>query len=301
MKVIFTLLLSLTLSTLNFAENTPQVSSGHLDVVSQFQSEYIGARTVYVWLPEGYKSSEHYSVLYMHDGQMLFDARTTWNNQEWGVDEVVGKLIAEGKVRNFIVVGIENAGPELRGPEYFPQRATDYIGDASLFAQHKYLSAELNANNYLKFIVNELKPYLARQYSVKTDREHSFIAGSSMGGLISLYAISEYPNEFAAAACLSTHWPGSTPGPGSEPITQAILDYMRDNLPAPANHRLYFDFGTETLDKYYPPLQARADRVLKAKGYDNSNWRTREFVGAAHDETSWRARLDVPLLFLLGK
>ncbi len=284
-----------------FAAETPTVSSGKLDVIKQFKSDYIEERTFYVWLPDSFDADNDTSVLYMHDGQMLFDDSITWNRQEWGVDEVAGKLIAEGKLKHFIVVGIENAGPSLRGPEYFPQNAVRYIKDKEILAKDTYIGTELRANDYLKFLIHELKPYLAKQYGVQTTKDYSFLAGSSMGGLISMYAISEHPDEFAAAACLSTHWPGTVPAENSESITQAFLDYMADNLPNPDNHRLYFDYGTETLDSLYPPLQKRADEIIRAMGYTSENWVTKEFQGAAHDEISWRARLDAPLLFLLAK
>ena len=284
----------------SFAAKTPTVSSGKLDVIEQFMSDYIGQRTFYVWLPDNFDADNETSVLYMHDGQMLFDDSITWNRQEWGVDEVAGELIADGKLKPFIVVGIENAGPSLRGPEYFPQNAVRYIKDKETLAKDTYLGTELRANDYLKFLIHELKPYLAKQYGVQTTKDYSFLAGSSMGGLISMYAVSEYPDEFAAAACISTHWPGTVPAANSDIITQALLDYMAVNLPNPDNHRLYFDYGTETLDSLYPPLQKRADEIIRGVGYTSENWVTKDFQGAAHDEKSWRARLDKPLLFLLA-
>ena len=86
------------------SQPTQQVSSGTLDFYPDFKSQYITSRNVTVWLPDGYTLGEPCDVLYMHDGQMLFDATTTWNKQEWKVDEVMGRLIAEGKVRRCIVV-----------------------------------------------------------------------------------------------------------------------------------------------------------------------------------------------------
>ena len=74
---------------------------------------------------------------------------------------------------------------------------------------------------------------------------------------------------------------------------------MKTHLPNPANHRIYFDYGTETLDALYPPLQKKADEIIKAKGFTAANWITKEFVGASHSETSWKQRLHFPLEFLL--
>ena len=301
MRRVDTLILILFLTYASYASSNPEVTTGKLDIINNFDSEYLDNRTFYVWLPDNFSPKKSFAVLYMHDGQMLFDARTTWNKQDWGVDEIAGNLIKDKKVRNFIVVGIDNAGSQARGSEYFPQNAIQYLTDKSIMQEHKYLSGNFNANNYLKFMVKELKPYLAERYGVKTDKANSFVAGSSMGGLMSMYAISEYPNEFAAAACISTNWPGSVPPENTELITDAILAYMQASLPEAGSHRLYFDFGTTTLDKYYPPLQARADKIIVAKGYTDSDWVTRRFEGEPHEETAWKARLHIPLLFLLGK
>lgn len=88
----------------------PQVSSGKIKRLENFSSEYIPARHVDIWLPPGYNKNKDYSVLYMHDGQMLFDANQTWNKQEWQVDEVASALITQGTTRPFIVVGVFNGG-----------------------------------------------------------------------------------------------------------------------------------------------------------------------------------------------
>ena len=115
--------------------------------------------------------------------------------------------------------------------------------------------------------------------------------GSSMGGLISAYAISEYPDVFGGAACLSTHW---VAGDG------AVIDYLRDKLPAPESHRLYFDHGTMTLDAHYAPFQQRMDDAMRARGYaEGRSGMSRVFPGAEHSEKSWRERVEIPLEFLL--
>nr|MCS5595229.1 alpha/beta hydrolase-fold protein [Porticoccaceae bacterium] len=95
-------------SRLIIGSEVPAVSAGTLVTHQQFQSTHVIARDIYVWLPEGYAENSLYDVLYMHDGQALFDAKKTWNGQEWGVDETASKLISNGKVRPFIVVAITN-------------------------------------------------------------------------------------------------------------------------------------------------------------------------------------------------
>ena len=98
----------------------PEVSAGQLLRLPQIASAYVPSRPIDVWLPEGYSSAQRYAVLYMHDGQMLFDARTTWNGQSWQVAETAQQLQQQGQVRPFIVVGIHNIGA-ARHSEYFPQ------------------------------------------------------------------------------------------------------------------------------------------------------------------------------------
>ena len=124
--------------------------------------------------------------------------------------------------------------------------------------------------------------------------------GSSMGGLISMYAICEYPEVFGGAGCLSTHWVAD-PNRFYEEVPKAYIKYLSENLPDPSKHKIYFDFGTETLDQYYEPWQKMADEVMKEKGYSKKNWMTKKFPGEAHIEDAWAARLAIPLIFLMGK
>jgi enterochelin esterase-like enzyme len=145
--------------------------------------------------------------------------------------------------------------------------------------------------------VQELKPYIDQKYSVYTNRKNTFIAGSSLGALISMYAICEYPKIFGGAACLSTHWVG-TLSVNENPIPNAFIAYLDKNLPSPKNHEIYFDCGDKTLDAMYPPIQKRVDSLMLAKGYDGTNWLTRYFPGDDHSEKSWSKRLNIPLEFL---
>ena len=160
---------------------------------------------------------------------------------------------------------------------------------------------------YLKFLVEELKPYVDKHFRTSRRRADTFVAGSSMGGLISLYAALEYSNTFGGAACFSTHWPLSLRENPSD-FTTAMLGYLHSRLSRPnVRHlRLYFDYGSATLDAHYPPHQQRVDSLLRAIPYrpyhsDSTWWRTRSFPGAAHNEAAWKKRLGPALQFLLGQ
>lgn len=280
-------------------------SGGTLLRIVDFPSNYIPLRKVDIWLPEGYSKSKKYAVLYMHDGQMLFDSTMTWNHQEWKVDEISSKLMQDSITKDYIVVAPFNIN-ELRHSEYFPQKPFESLSESvrdSLFeeaANNNFKFDSVSSDKYLSFIVKELKPYVDANYSVLTDRANTFVAGSSMGGLISMYAICEYPEVFGGAACLSTHWPGMDPKDG-DMMADIFFEYMKTHLPSPKTHKFYFDYGTETLDKFYPKYASRVDKIFEDKGYDASNFRNLKFEGADHSEVSWQKRLDIPLTFLLNE
>jgi predicted alpha/beta superfamily hydrolase len=226
----------------------------------------------------------------MHDGQNLFDPELSFAGVDWGVDAAVTNLMQHEALPGVIVVGIWNSPERLR--EYMPARM--------LFApQHRALLSQFIRDHggpplsqqYLAFLVNELKPLIDATYRTLPDRAHTFVMGSSMGGLISLDAVVEYPHIFGGAGCLSTHWP----------IGQhQLVEYFGTVLPKPGLHRLYFDYGTEALDSIYEPFQQHMDYLLLRNGYTpEETWMTRRFEGAEHNEGAWRERVHIPLRFLL--
>ncbi len=267
-------------------------------------SKYIDMRPVDIWLPDDYPNGAPYDVIYMHDGQMLFDGTTTWNSQEWNVDETVGKLIHTKKIKNCIVVGVWNI-PEKRYSDYFPQKVLNKIIEPDLLLTLKNLiKGEPNADNYLKFLVTELKPFIDSNYIIKSGCENTFIMGSSMGGLISLYAMCEYPNVFGGAACLSIHspliMPGSVDSAKHKLLVNMFIDYLSFNLPKANTRKIYMDYGDQTLDAYYAPYQQKIDEIMVEKGWKYPYWETKFFPGENHSEEAWSKRLYIPLNFLLG-
>ena len=280
-----------------------EISSGRLLQVSKFPSKYIAPRDVDIWLPQHYSSDNKYAVLYMHDGQMLFDATTTWNHQEWMVDEVASELMKSNKIRDFIVVGIHSIS-ETRYADMFPQKSIDYLNSEEKKAYLEYAKSDrpnlvFNGDNYLKYIVEDIKPYIDTNFSTLNNRDNTFIAGSSAGALISWYAICEYPEIFGGAACLSTHWPGADPKLES-PFPKAFFSYIATNMPDPEIHKLYFDFGTKTLDQYYPKYEMEVNAFFQKAGYNSANFINKKFEGADHSEASWQTRLHIPFTFLIS-
>jgi len=307
---IYTVLLSLTFVFQCFAQDKsllPKVTTGKIVRFENFNSKFVLARNIDVWVPHNYSKLKKYAVFYMHDGQMLFDSANTWNKQEWGMDEAILKLSNENKLGDFIVVGIWNS--KLRHAEYTPEKpflSLDSTQRERVMEIGKVKPERLMpkgrplSDAYLKFIVKELKPFVDSAFSTRKGPKFTCIAGSSKGGLISLYAICEYPKVFGGAACLSTDWPVIFTN-FNNPMPGALLNYLSKNAPKPKKHKLYFDFGTRTLDSLYERHQLKADSILKEKGYEIKTFQSLKFEGQDHSEKAWRSRIHLPLLFLLGK
>jgi len=269
--------------------------TGQVEHLAPLDSKFVDRRSVDVWLPPSYfeagAKSKRYPVIYVHDGQNAFDPASSFIGVDWAIDETMTRLIGEKKVPEAIVVAVWNTPKRLS--EYMPQRAIERTTEAELDAMFKTARQKPLGDAYLKYLVTELKPAIDARYRTLPDRAHTSIMGSSMGGLISLYAICEYPEVFGGAACLSSAW---TVAGG---VTARDLEKA---LPDPKTHGIYFDFGTETTDGKYEPLQQQVDAQMKAAGYtEGANWMTKSFPGEPHSERAWRKRVDIPLQFLLGK
>jgi len=302
----FLILITVISSCSNY--NGSRFSGERMDHVDDFPTDLVTPRDIDIWLPPGYDTNETYQVLYMNDGQMLFDGASTWNHQEWMVDETMTKLIAEDKINPCIVVGISSIA-RTRNADYFPQKPLNFLDSATINSVYQKvlgedkdstLPSKMNSDAYLQFIVEQLKPYIDEHYSTKTDAQHTFIAGASMGGLISMYALCEYPDVFGGAICMSTHWPGVNVS-DNDLIPRAFAFYLMGNLPKPGNNKIYFDFGTETLDKWYEEPQLLVDSVLEDRGYGPWTWMTKKYEGHEHSEKSWQKRLHIPLEFMLAE
>ena len=224
----------------------PKVSNGKIVHIDSFKSKYVTNRNIDIWLPSGYTKEKKYAVLYMHDGQMLFDSNITWNKQEWGVDETVSRIISNKKIKECIVVGVWNGG-KTRHTDYFPQKPFEsltieqknkiYTATRSN-SNNVFSNEKIQSDNYLNFLIKELKPFVDSAFSTYKNRKNTFIAGSSMGGLISIYAICEYPKIFGGAACLSTHWPGIFTLENN-PIPDAFYNYLEQHLPKAKTHKIH--------------------------------------------------------------
>ncbi len=275
-----------------------RVRFGRLERLAGLRFRHVDPRPVEVWLPPGYDEGRPHDVLYMHDGQMLFDATTTWNRQAWNLDQVAAPLMQQGVLREFIVVAPWNNG-SLRFAEYFPQAWLPLLDEhwrAALGA--RLMHGPPRSDAYLRFLVEELKPAVDARYRTRPGREHTQLMGSSMGGLVSLYGLCEYPETFCGAGCISTHWIGLFERNGA--IPDAAARYLAQRLPDPARTRIWMDRGTRELDALYDEAQARIDSLMQSRGFGPPGFRSVVHPGGGHNETDWGRQLPGPLRHLLA-
>ena len=230
-------------------------------------------RDILVYLPPSYgEGKRRYPVLYMHDGQNLFDEATSYAG-EWGVDEAMEGLSAEGI--EAIMVGIPNAGP-LRFSEYSPFHTTR--------------AGRAQGQHYLQFVVETVKPLVDRDFRTLPDRQHTGIAGSSMGGLISLFAFFHHRETFGFVGAMS---PSLWLGRG------ALFSYVERTPFVPG--RIYLDAGTREGTERFTADVRQMHITLVEKGYRaRQDLLYVEEVGAIHHESAWRRRLPQALRFLLA-
>ena len=205
------------------APPVPPGVTGILRTHENMPSRFVDARRIDVWLPPGYEQDplRRFPVLYMHDGQNLFDPALSYIGVDWGMDEVLTRLAAEGRIREAIVVGIWNTPKRFQ--EYMPAKAITESGLPESWPDMAWMQKErVVSDDYLRFLVEELKPFIDTTYRTLPGRGDTAIMGSSMGAFISLYALTEYPDVFGGAGCVSTHWPL---GDG------LVIDYLVRHLP----------------------------------------------------------------------
>ncbi len=257
------------------ARHTASASVAVLD--SAFAMPQLGrTRRVWIYLPPGYRGSQRrYPVLYMHDGQNLFDAATSYAG-EWGVDETLDALRARGD-GGTIVVGVDNGGTR-RFDEYSPWRNARFGGG--------------EGDAYTDFLVHTLKPYVDAHYRTIPDRLHTGVAGSSMGALISLYAGLEYPEVFGRIGVFSpAFW-----------VAPELYAFARHSAPLPGTRIYMVTGGREgtTPQQVVRDHQAMAD-TLAAAGFAPG----RDLVAVVrpdgtHSEGFWRREFPAAYRWLFG-
>ena len=265
----------------------PHTLTGDVRFHKSFHSKILNNdRDVVVYLPPGYDTNKkkRYSVLYLHDGQNLFDGATSFiPGKEWRVDETAQALINAGKIEPLIIVGINNAG-KARIDEYTPT------------ADEKYKMGG-KADLYGRMLVEELKPFVDSSYRTRKDAEHTGLGGSSLGGLVSLYLGLKYPDVFGRVAVVS---------PSVWFASKQIVHYV-EALKKKPHVRIWMDMGTKEGRTADDALQAVADARLLRDELVKTGWKLGkdltyfEAEGAEHNETAWAARVERILEFLFPR
>lgn len=300
MNNFFAILIFLFCNTFHLMAQLPNPSAGKIVRLTGLTWDKIESRNVDVWLPKNYDkdSLKRFPVIYMHDGQNIFDAKLSYGGKEWRVDETITELSKNGIIDECIVVGIWNS----------PKRFQEYMPEEPFYKMDKNLQDTIIkdrggkplSDNYTNFLINQLIPKIDKEFRTLSNKENRFIAGSSMGGLISLYTILKYPEYFDAAACVSTHWPVCLKQ-NNPLIPSAIIGWMDEKMPVNPPYRLYFDFGSETLDAWYEPYQDLATSYLINKRFPKGHLLVSKYSGEAHNEESWSKRFPEIVKFLLKK
>lgn len=271
--------------------------AGHLDRYL-FKPGSLPERFVDVWIPNSFQSDTVYSVIYMHDGQMLFDESATWNGQEWRVDETLTEMMESGEIPPTLVVGIWNTDDHRRA-EYFPEDALEFIDGEPKIELLSGFPNGPDANRYVKFVAESVIPFVEENYPLISSKDRRFMAGSSYGGLISLYMLTKYPDLFFGVAALSTHWPGTFES--NDEIPDGVREYLSKSLPDPGTHKVYFDHGTEALDSLYAPYQKKVDVMMLELGFvPDEDFKSEIFEGTDHSENAWADRFEIPIQYLMG-
>jgi predicted alpha/beta superfamily hydrolase len=236
-------------------------------------------RDVLVLLPPGYSvdTDRHYPVLYVQDGQNLFDAATAFGGNEWHVDETAGEMTAKGEIEPLIIVGIYNTGAH-RIAEYTPSR-------------DKKQNAGGEGRAYGRFVVEELKPFIDSTYRTRADRDNTGVAGSSLGGLISLYLALHYPHVFGRVAAMS---------PSIWWDRRMILRLVRA-LKRSTEQRIWIDAGTDEGRTTVHNARDLKDLLVQKGWREGENLAYLEVQGAGHNEGAWAARFGAVLGFLFPR
>lgn len=263
-----------------------QSATGDLRLHEFHSRTFHNTRFLRVWLPRGYDDPENagrrYPVLYLNDGQNLFETSTSFAGVEWGADETADRLIREGTIPPMLVVGLDNAG-KSRIREYMPYRS---MNPMMLRAQ---------GSRYPVFLIKEVMPFVARNYRVAPGAENTGLGGSSLGALIALYTATVRPGVFGRLLLES---------PSLWASNRQSIKESREVKRWP--ERIFLAVGTAELGREDRDRSVVDDvrelaNVFKRAGLDNRRLRLVIEDGATHQESAWSRRFPEALTFLFGK
>jgi predicted alpha/beta superfamily hydrolase len=252
------------------------VSSSQLRKHNLFRSRFLrNQRDLIVYLPPGYdeQPESRFPVLYLHDGQNLFDRATAFGGQDWNVHGAADQLIHVGALEPLIIVGIYNTG-KSRIHEYTPTKAPKLGGG--------------RADRYAKFLLQEVMPFILREYRALSGPIATGIGGSSLGALVSLYFGLKYPQLFGKIAALSPSvwW------------NQRMIHRFAAAAPVQPRPSIWLDIGTKEGPRIVQDVEQFRDVLLNKGWRENQDLHYERVEGGEHSETAWSQRIGRVLEFL---
>jgi len=275
------LYLALTLATL--PQTPPERASsltGNVKHHPSFESKGLkNKRNLIVYLPPDYENSEaNYPVIYMHDGQNVMDGNTSYiPNEEWRADETAEGLIRAGMMKPVIIVGIDNAGMD-RGNEFLPtkvKRGNEEMGG--------------RADGYIKFLTDEVQPFIEKNYRVAKGAKNTALIGSSFGGIITLWGGLKRPDRFGMLGVMSPSiwWDDKV-------MLKLVPDLGKKNV------KIWMDMGTDEGFRSVADSQAMRDVLVKLGWKSGQDLIYYEDPRAKHNERAWAHRLDMVFRYFFG-
>lgn len=260
----------------------PTTLTGNIQQHRSFPSKILkNRRDVLVYLPPGYRrfSTQRYPVLYLHDGQNVFDAATAFGGVEWGVDETAQQLIRQKLIEPLIIVAVANTGED---------RIHEYVPTPARIDPPKRKRSKGQLRNYGRFLIEELKPFIDRKYRTRREPEFTALGGSSLGGLATLTLGLWFPNHFTRLAVLSPSiwW--------DDCVIYKIVDEVDETAKPPL--KIWLDTGTH--EPGWERAAALRDRLVEKGWRLHDDLHYLEVEGADHSERAWSARIDSVLRFL---
>jgi predicted alpha/beta superfamily hydrolase len=251
-------------------QKAPDHVTGDVRHLGKMHGDGLLDREVIVWLPFSYDKRQDlsYSVMYMHDGQNLFNPATSSFGVDWAIDETMDSLIHNGLIQPMIVVGIYNTS----------ERSEDYMGSKT--------------DLYIDFIIHVVKPYIDKNYRTLPDREHTLVGGSSAGGVVSFEAMVKHPDVFSKALCMA---------PAFKYKTWDFLSAFEKMPPIEQSLRFYMDCGDDGVDTKILPGVKEMNVVLAKKGYvEGKDYKYIFFPGGKHFESDWAKHFPAAIQWLLN-
>lgn len=271
-----------------------RTTSDTLVTIPKFNSKFVSDRRIEILLPAQYPKKETlYKVLYIQDGEHLFQNDTISFNKSLNFRNQIRSLQATNSISPTIVVAIWSS-VNKRFNEYMPEQPKSLLNSAFAKAELKKQTGynELYSDEYLDFLVNELRPFIIKNFQVSSNNEDSVIMGNEMGALLSLYAAIKHPDIFGNAACFEPYW--------NVPILgDAFVETLPKSIPSPSSSKFYFDHNSLKTDSHYKSNHSRVLKAFKQKGYSDDNLLSIEYKNFIEDSVNWKRRMDIPLKFLL--